>query len=327
MRRANDAYRWPMHLEPPERMDLEPMDLERTDLERMDFGRMEVGIVTPVLTMLPRAHARWEADAGIDDVAVIARRADELGYHHMTCSEHVAIPEAVAATRGARYWDPLATFGYLSAMTRQIRLVTFVLVLGYHHPLAIAKRYGTLDRICGGRLVLGVGVGSLEEEFALLGAPFDERGAIADDAIRALRASFARERPAYRGTHFTFEGFVVDPCGVQPDVPIWIGGRTGRSLRRAVELGDAWAPFGLTVNEVRTLLERARSSAAWSEGRAPLGVWLQPRPLDPAGDPDATRREVDALRAAGATGLSVRFVHRSRDHFIEQLEALRDCGV
>jgi probable F420-dependent oxidoreductase len=293
----------------------------------MDPGSLDLGIVTPVLTLLPRAHARWELDATIDDVAAIARRADDLGYHHLTCSEHIAIPEPVAATRGARYWDPLATFGYLSTLTRRIRLTTFVLVLGYHHPLAIAKRYGTLDRICRGRLVLGVGVGSLEEEFAMLGAAFDERGAIADDAIRALRASFARERPSYHGPYFEFDGLVVDPCGVQRDVPIWVGGRTRRSLRRAVELGDAWAPFGLGVDEVQRLLEHARSSEAWSARRAPLGVWLQTSPLDPAGDPEATRRQVDALRAAGATGLSVRFVHRSRDHFLEQLEALRDCGA
>src|SRR5438270_11233400 len=104
--------------------------------------------------------------------------------------------------RGAAYWDPLSTFGYLAARTEQIRLATHVLVLGYHHPLEIAKRYGTLDRVCCGRLILGVGVGSLREEFDLLGAPFDDRGARADDALRALRASLSRTEPAYQGDHY-----------------------------------------------------------------------------------------------------------------------------
>ena len=115
-------------------------------------------------------------DGTIEDVATIARAAERLGYDHLTCSEHVIVPTDVAATRGSRYWDPLATFGYLAAVTSRIRLATNVLVLGYHHPLEIAKRYGTLDQVSGGRVILGLGVGSLQEEFELLGCPFDDRG-------------------------------------------------------------------------------------------------------------------------------------------------------
>jgi alkanesulfonate monooxygenase SsuD/methylene tetrahydromethanopterin reductase-like flavin-dependent oxidoreductase (luciferase family) len=107
----------------------------------------------------------------------VAQAADQLGYHHLTCSEHVAVPVAAVARRGSAYWDPLATLAFLAARTTAIRLATHVLVLGYHHPLAIAKRYGTLDRLSNGRLILGLGVGTLAEEFDLLGAPFADRGA------------------------------------------------------------------------------------------------------------------------------------------------------
>src|SRR5438552_3051937 len=110
---------------------------------------MRLGLVTPVLTLNPRPHNAWEETAGFEAVATIAEAADRLGWHHVTCSEHVAVPRAVAPTRGSRYWDPLATFGYLAARTESLRLATHVLVLGYHHPLDIAKRYGTLDRISG----------------------------------------------------------------------------------------------------------------------------------------------------------------------------------
>ena len=82
---------------------------------------MKLGIVTPVLTLLPRAHARWEETAGFDDVVAIVQEADRLGYHHCTCSEHVAVPVAVAAVRGGRYFDPLATFGAVGALTSTIR--------------------------------------------------------------------------------------------------------------------------------------------------------------------------------------------------------------
>src|SRR5215510_10194902 len=153
---------------------------------------MRFGLVTPVVTCHPAHSAAWEAEAGPAEIARIAVAADRLGYHHLTCSEHTAIPVAVAPVRGARYYDPLATFGFLAAQTTRIRFVTHVLVLGYHHPLAIAKRYGTLDRLSGGRLVLGVGVGTLAEEFQLLGARFDGRGPIYEDALRALRAAFGR---------------------------------------------------------------------------------------------------------------------------------------
>ncbi|MDQ3146782.1 MAG: TIGR03619 family F420-dependent LLM class oxidoreductase [Actinomycetota bacterium] len=284
---------------------------------------MRLGLVTPVLTLLPRAHARWEEDGGIHEVSRIVVAADALGYHHVTCSEHVAIPTAVAEVRGGRYWDPLATFGYLAAQTVRIRFATYVLVLGYHHPLAIAKRYGTLDRVSAGRLVLGVGVGSLEDEFDLLGAPFAARGPRADDALRALRAALGQTRPSYRGEHYDFGDVVVDPCAVQAHVPIWVGGRTRRSLRRAATLADGWAPFGLGPDEVVAWLGAARAHPSWAERRQELEVVLRPAAaLDPTAEPGAAVDALGALAEAGATIVDVRLVHRSAGHCVEQLEAL-----
>jgi probable F420-dependent oxidoreductase len=281
------------------------------------------GLVTPILTRNPRRDAAWTEAAGPAEVVAIARAADALGYHHLTCSEHVAIPQPAVATRGARYYDPLATFGFLAAATTRIRFVTHVLVLGYHHPLAIAKRYGTLDRICGGRLVLGVGVGTLAEEFALLGAEFAGRGSRYDDAIRALRAAFGRREPAYAGSHYRFAGFVVDPCGVQERVPIWLGGRSARSLRRAIALADGWDPFGLTLEELAALLARARATRAWQERAAPLELVLPlDRLLDPT-DPAERAALVERLQGyqvLGATVVNLRFRHTSLAHCLDQLD-------
>jgi probable F420-dependent oxidoreductase len=285
---------------------------------------VKLGVATPVVTRLPGAHVEWEEIAGIDEITRVAVEAERLGYHHLTCSEHVGIPTEVAKVRGATYWDPLATLAYIAAHTSTIKLATHVLVLGYHHPLAIAKRYGTLDRVSGGRLILGVGVGSLREEFELLGAAFDDRGDRADDAIRALRAAWAQPEPSYAGKFYAFDGFRVVPFAVNPDTPIWIGGRTARSLRRAIELADGWVPFGIRRAELAEMIRRARDTAAWSKRAAPFELVLQnEHPFDPGAEPERVRDAAGRLAGAGATTINLRFVHHSLDHYFEQLAAMR----
>ncbi|MFD8432206.1 TIGR03619 family F420-dependent LLM class oxidoreductase [Streptomyces coelicoflavus] len=277
---------------------------------------MRIGITSPVVTAVPGVHSPWERGAGIEELGAVAEAADRLGFHHLTCSEHVAVPVDVAEQRGGTYWDPLATFGYLAARTRRIRLATQVLVLGYHHPLALAKRYGTLDRVSGGRLVLGLGVGSLEEEFRLLGAAFEGRGGIADDALAALRASLSRREPVYHGQHFDYEGFVVEPHAVQETVPLWIGGRTLRSLRRAVAYGNGWVPFGLPLDRLREMVDAAPLPEGFEV------VLSAGRPLDPSGGADAAARALREVSEAGATLVSVSLAAESSAHYVEQLEAL-----
>jgi probable F420-dependent oxidoreductase len=280
--------------------------------------------MTPLVTMLPDIRAPWEENGSIEDLAAIVRAAERFGFHHVTCSEHVMIPTDIAEMRGGRYWDPLATFGYLSAVTTTIRLTTNVLVLGYHHPLEIAKRYGTLDQISAGRLILGLGVGSLEQEFELLHVPFEDRGARADEALRALRSSFGKLRPEFEGTYYRYADVVVDPPGIQDRVPIWIGGRTARSLRRAVEVGDGWMPFGLSADQLAALIAKAKATTAWSAREKPLELVLanNSHPADPLSDPAGARQISEGLLEAGATMLQLRLVSRSVAHYIEQLEAM-----
>jgi probable F420-dependent oxidoreductase len=289
---------------------------------------MKFGIMTPVVSLVPGAHARWEEDGTIDDIRRVAGAADRLGYEYLTCSEHMAVPFGGMDLPGPRYWDPYSTLGYLAACTSRIRLTTSILVLGYHHPLEIIKRGGTLDRMSNGRLILGVGAGYLEREFDLLGAPFEDRGERADDAIRAVRAAFARRTPTYAGPYYQFDDIVVDPCGVQEHLPIWIGGRTRRSLRRAVELGDGWCPFAVSPRRAAVWLEQAAGTAAWQERTKPLEVILISKtPVDPMQTPDEAISTVRELQDAGATMTSLRFVHHSVDHYVEQLEAMAGLGA
>ena len=276
---------------------------------------MKYGIGTPVVVQLPSARAEWERRAGPAELVRIAEHADRLGYHHLTCSEHVAVPASVEAARGVTYWDALATLSYLAARTERIRLVTNVLVLAYHHPLALAKRYGTLDRLSGGRLILGLGVGSLTEEFELLGAPFDDRGPRADDALQALRAAWGVREPSYQGEYYQFSGLVVEPHAPRDSVPFWMGGRTRRSLARAAVLADGWTPFALNHDQLRAMLDSVERPEGFE---VVLGFGA---PVDPMAGEGPVLEAIDRVTAAGATTVSVSVVHRSLDHYLEQLEA------
>ncbi|WP_040788561.1 TIGR03619 family F420-dependent LLM class oxidoreductase [Nocardia paucivorans] len=268
---------------------------------------MRIGLSTPIVVQIPGVASPWESTAGVAELVRVAETADALGFDHLTCAEHIGVPVEVAATRGVTYWDPLATLSFLAAHTSRIRLATTVVVLGYHHPLALAKRYGTLDRLSGGRLVLGVGVGSLAEEFALLGAEWDKRGAVADRTLAALRAAWGRRE---------VDGFVVEPHAGSTTATIWVGGRSRRSLHRAVESGSGWVPFGLST---RALAEHLGTvdlpdgfEIVLNSGHA----------LDPIGDPTGARDRLSRLRDIGATVATCTVRASDIEHYCDQLAAL-----
>ena len=277
---------------------------------------MRFGLMTPVVFRPPGQANPWEEHGDVADIVTVAQAADALGYHHLTCSEHVVVPASAAARRGSTYWDPLATLAFLAAETERIRLATHILVLGYHHPLAIAKRYGTLDRLSNGRLILGLGVGTLQEEFELLGAAFTGRGARADDALAALRASWGRAVPVYHGAYYDYTGLAIDPHSRRPDVPIWIGGSTARSLRRAIDFGDGWVPFGLRPETQRQMLASAELPGAFD-------VVIECTGLDPRRRPEETRDQVNARFAAGATIVNVAFRHDSAQDCVGQMRTFK----
>jgi probable F420-dependent oxidoreductase len=180
-----------------------------------------------------------------------------------------------------------------------------VLVLPYRHPLVVAKQYGTLDHLAGGRLVLGVGSGHLKPEFRVLGADYERRGRVTDEYLRAILAAWASPVARFDGETVAFRDVMVSPAAVQrPHPPIWVGGNSRAAVRRAARLGDGWIPWELSpadlaagVADAHALRSEVGRPAAF-EVVAPLGV--------PA-DADAGRvaAAADALRAAGATAFHV----------------------
>jgi probable F420-dependent oxidoreductase len=297
----------------------------------MSLDISKFGINAPGLSLTPSVDGDWARNLGFAEIAEIVRAADRLGYDHVACAEHIGVPSNEAERRGVRYFDPLATFGYFSAITTNIRFTTAVLVLGYHHPLEIAKRYGTLDVVSGGRLALGLGVGTLKEEFDLLGlggAEFTERGVRADDALRALRASLGHSTPEYRGRYYDFGGLTIEPCAIQQHLPFWIGGRTNRSLRRAIELGDGWMPFGLSSEQMGDMITAAKETPAWRERAYPLEFILPPLArIDPVSQPEQAVSTIRDLFSAGATKITLSFSAASTAQYMEQLEGLGSLAL
>jgi probable F420-dependent oxidoreductase len=204
---------------------------------------------------------------GIEDVqalVALAVRAEALGFDSVWVHDHVFnVAHVRERIGGGPYYEPLALLSYVAARTTRVRLGTSVLVLPYHNPIRLAKTAATLDVLSGGRLVLGVGVGAVEEEMVAMGTPFKERGAFTDEAIAVMRALWTQETPRFDGRYSRFAGMPFSPKPLQQPIPIVIGGVSRAAIRRAARVGDGWQPLGFgpdaLAREIGTLRKEARA--------------------------------------------------------------------
>jgi len=223
-----------------------------------------------------------------------ARTVEGLGFDHLMVSDHVVVTPEVASQYPAPFYEPFTTLSWLAGITERIRLGTTVLVAPYRHPLLTARMAANLNDLSGGRLVLGVGVGWARQEFEALGVPFERRGRLTDDHLRAIRTAW-EDQADYRSGR----------------IPLWIGGNSDAALRRAVRLGDAWHPLRFRLDWLREALDRLKAVAD-DEGRpvpalAPrIALRLTREPVtDPGrlageGTIDQIADDLDQLRLAGA---------------------------
>jgi probable F420-dependent oxidoreductase len=232
------------------------------------------------------------------------------------------------------WYDAVATLGFLAAATERIRLLSYVWVAPYRHPLITAKAFATLDALSDGRVILGVGAGHLEAEFAALGADFSRRGKLLDEAIDGVIAAWTDEFPQLDGPTWPTRDLGIRPRPVQsPRPPIWVGGSTPAALRRAAERGDGWLPQGVpemgmpaAIARIRALREKARGDAPIELGMNAPWLYLG-RPyaqLDPAtrsGSPAEIAEIFRAIKQLGVAHSGVRFRSRSCDELIEQIDA------
>jgi len=218
---------------------------------------------------------------------ISARIAEELGFDALWFGDHVMFPTHTASPfpvvdkpdgtdirSDEPVFDPLAVMGWLGGRTQRIRLALSVLVIPYRNPVVTAKFFSSLDVLTQGRIIIGAGVGVMEEEFDALAVPYATRGAVTDDYLRLMRELWTSDNPSFESEHYQLKpGMAFLPKPVRGTIPIWIGGNTKFALRRAARLGDGWLAVYLNHDEIRDKWAQLRDLAV-AEGRDPAEVTL-----------------------------------------------------
>jgi probable F420-dependent oxidoreductase len=235
--------------------------------------------------------------------------------------------------------EQTTTLSFLAAKTTSLHLVTSIMVLPYRHPLLAAKMLASLDVLSGGRLILGVGVGWMKEEFEALGLhSFEERGVLSNEYIRILREVWTSEKPSFRGKFFSFEDLKLGPLPIQkPHPPIWVGGESEAALRRAAALGDAWYPIGgnpkrplKTLSQLREAISKLNTYGR-SSGRIvdiPVSlVAFQPKLEEGlisdelfVGDPQKVISDIHDCERLGVSYVSFDFLGQNIDETIHSMD-------
>ena len=195
--------------------------------------------------------------ASLENIVALAQKGEELGFDIITVSDHIVVPNEIdsiypyndtgefTSSQSGEYMEQLTTIAYLAGVTSRIRLLTAVMVLPHRSPVLTAKMLATIDVLSQGRLIVGCGVGWMEEEFEAIGAPpYAERGAVGNEYLRVFKELWTSDDPSFDGKYASFSDIAFAPKPVQqPHPPLWIGGESPPALRRAGQLGDAWYPI------------------------------------------------------------------------------------
>ncbi len=198
----------------------------------------------PHMTRLKALVAPWEHTVTGPDQLRMARRAEALGYDMIAVPEHFVVPLSHVELSGPHYLHAIAGMSALAGATQTIRINSCILILPLQHPVVTAKGLATLDWMSGGRAIATFGVGWDAEEFAILGVPFKERGAMADEYLAAMIELWTKEKPEFEGKYVSFRNIAFEPKPVQkPHLPIWMGGEAEAVLKRTARFATGWWPF------------------------------------------------------------------------------------
>jgi len=210
----------------------------------------------------------------VDTLLTITQKAEALGFDSLWVPDHVVLPTTIKSRypynytgrfpipSEASFLEPLSVLGYLAGVTQRVRLGTWVLVLPHRNPIVTAKMFATLDVLSRGRIILGAGIGWMEEEITLLGAPFKKRGALSDEYLRVMKELWTNPDPQFEGQFCRFSGIKCEPKPVQQPFPVWIGGHSARAMRRVVEFGAGWVAASRSFAAFQESCEALKAAAA-----------------------------------------------------------------
>jgi probable F420-dependent oxidoreductase len=294
-------------------------------------SQLAFGMQLPIQSQSSLYARPWELDAGASELVRVAQACERAGFDYVAVCDHIAIPRERATAMSTSWWDTVATLAYVAAVTERVRLLSHVFVLPYRHPLQVAKAWATLDALSGGRTILGVGAGHVQEEFAVLGASYEDRGRDLDEAIDAVRAALADEFPRHHGERWSFEELGQRPRPAQASIPIWVGGSSKAAMRRAGERGDGWLPQGPPEGGMAAGLERVLAArAAGPRAGEPIVLGALSGPLyvgEPAwdagrgvhGPAEKVAAYLRTYRDLGCHQVQVGFASRSVDELCDQI--------
>jgi probable F420-dependent oxidoreductase len=296
-------------------------------------GAVVWGLQLPIQSQSTLYAEAWEADAGTAELVAVSQAADRAGAFYVAVCEHIAIPKPLDEKMSTSWYHTTTTLGFLAGVTRDVRLLSHVVVAPYHHPLEVAKAFATLDALSGGRAILGVGAGHVEGEFALLGCDFGGRGRTLEAALPAIRAALTDEYPALPGAAAGLDGSAGQrPRPVQLSLPIWVGGSSPAAIRRAAELGDGWLPQGTlpadlpaAVARIRRLRQAAGLDPAFDVGANVFPLYVGDSSWDVgrhtiSGPPPQIAERLRTWTGAGVNQLQVRFRSRDAAEVADQIE-------
>lgn len=295
-------------------------------------GAVVWGTQLPVQSQSRNFAQPWESTAGPDELAAVATAADRAGAFYVGVCDHIGVPRPADETMSSTWYDTIATLGWLAALTERVHLLSHVYVLPYRHPLATAKAFMTLDRLSGGRAILGAGAGHLESEFAVLGVDYAGRGSAVADAVPVIRAAFADEYPTVGGPGAAVGVAMAPRPSRDGGPPIWLGGSSTAALRRAATLADGWLPQGppkmglsAALEFIATERDAAGLPAAFDTGATVGPVFVgdpdfDVEPYTLRGTPDQIAERLRKLTAKGINQLQIGFRGVDAAQVVDQIE-------
>ena len=261
------------------------------------------------------------------DIALLAKRAEEMGFESLWVPEHPIIPvstsspwpgspDGVIPKVYADIVDPFVALGRASAVTSSLKLGTGICLVPERNPLLLAKEVATLDMYSGGRFLFGIGAGWLKEETEIMGGDFPRRWTQTREAVLAMKSLWTEVKSEHHGRYYDFPPVYSFPRSVQrPHPPVYLGGMARRVFERVVEWGDGWMPNRVAPDDVRAGRERLNALAA-DAGRDPASI-----NISVFGQP-ADRALADALFAAGADRVMIRVETADESDTYAQLERI-----